>query len=444
MSAIGGPAGTGPVDTGSVRTLACPNCGAAVMQRGLAWTQVIACASCSSVLDAHDPNLTVLSRFDGAVKIKPAIPLGSRGQWRGALYEVIGFQVMTITVDMVRYSWREYLLFNPYHGFRFLTEYDGHWNDVVTLRALPASVKGGGGAVTYHGHTYKHFQTATATTTYVLGEFPWEVRRGDAVTASDYVDPPRMLSSESAERETNWSLGEYVEGKEIWRAFKLPGSPPPVRGIFANQPSPHATRGSLWPVFGLLAGLLLLLMLARLVTAGNATVYSGTRDFTRADSGNAAFVTPTFELRGGEANVSVELETDLDNSWMYVNYALINESTGAAYDFGREVGFYSGYDEGNWTEGSRSDKARIGGIPGGRYFLRVESELPPEARTVHGSLTVRRDVPSFLPFLLALLALLVPPLFLTFRSYGFEVKRWAESDHPLVQVSTDTDEDDDE
>jgi hypothetical protein len=408
----------------------------------MTWTKVVACASCSSILDAQDPNLRVLERAERAVHITPKIPLGSRGQWRGALHEVIGFQQVSITVDQVRYAWYEYLLFNPYTGFRYLTEYDGHWNDVVTVRGLPASAKPGDAATTqFAGRSYRHFQTATATTTYVLGEFPWEVRRGDAVTASDYVDPPRMLSSESAERETNWSLGEYVDGTEIWRAFKLPGSPPPVRGIFANQPSPYAARGSLWPVFGLLAGLLLLLLLARLVTAGSATVYSGARDFTRADSGNAVFVTPTFELAGGEANVSVELETDLDNSWMYVNYALINESTGAAYDFGREVGFYSGYDEGSWTEGSRRDRARIGGIPGGRYFLRVESELPPGARTVHGSLRVRRDVPSFVPFLLALIALLVPPLFLTFRSYGFEVRRWAESDHPKVQVSTGEDDD---
>ena len=34
----------------------------------------------------------------------------------------------------LRYQWREYLLFNPYHGFRYLTEYAGHWNVVSTLR----------------------------------------------------------------------------------------------------------------------------------------------------------------------------------------------------------------------------------------------------------------------------------------------------------------------
>ncbi len=26
------------------------------------------------------------------------------------------------------FQWREYLLFNPYKGYAFLSEYNGHWN----------------------------------------------------------------------------------------------------------------------------------------------------------------------------------------------------------------------------------------------------------------------------------------------------------------------------
>ena len=26
------------------------------------------------------------------------------------------------------YDWYEYLLYNPYNGFRYLTEYQGHWS----------------------------------------------------------------------------------------------------------------------------------------------------------------------------------------------------------------------------------------------------------------------------------------------------------------------------
>ena len=434
-----GPGGAGHVPAGAVRSLACPNCGAAIVLRGFAWTQTVACASCSTLLDARDPNLGILQRFEKASRVTPFIPLGTRGQWRGATYEVIGMQVVSITVDAIRYAWHEYLLFNPYHGFRYLTQYDGHWNDVVPVHGVPAKPGNGTNTVLHGGHTFRHFQTAQATTRYVIGEFPWEVRVGDEVRATDYVDPPRMLSAEETEGEVSWSYGEYVDGAEVWRAFQLPGDPPPVQGIFANQPSPYPSAGGMWKLFGLFAALLMVLTLARFVTAENGEVHRGQYAFNGGES--SAFVTPSFRLAGGRANVVVDLRTSIDNTWMYVTYTLINEETGTAYDFGREVGYYHGYDsDGSWREGSQNDRARVGGVPDGRYFLRVATEMPPGSPTVVGQLRIRRGVPSFLPVLLILLALFVPPLVATIRLASFEGRRWAESDH-APQASLDSDDD---
>src|ERR1019366_2069224 len=107
----------------------------------------------------------------------PLIPLGTRGTIRGTAYEAVGFQRRTIHVDGVPYSWHEYVLFNPHKGFRYLTEYNGHWNDVSPP------------TVSYLGETYRHFQTAKAATSFVLGEFPWQVRVGESSDVSDYVSP---------------------------------------------------------------------------------------------------------------------------------------------------------------------------------------------------------------------------------------------------------------
>ena len=65
-------------------------------------------------------------------------PLGTRGKLATGEYEAIGFQIRSITVDGVVYPWAEYLLYNPYKGYRYLTEYNGHWNDIRTLRAIPS------------------------------------------------------------------------------------------------------------------------------------------------------------------------------------------------------------------------------------------------------------------------------------------------------------------
>ncbi|MEO7651153.1 MAG: DUF4178 domain-containing protein, partial [Bryobacteraceae bacterium] len=118
--------------------LNCPNCGGALAVRGFEHTLSVVCPQCLSILDAKDPNLRVLQAFKDKTRVTLQIPLGSRGKWRGAEYEVVGYQLRSTTADGITYSWSEYLIFNPYQGFRYLTEYRGHWNDVRTLRQLPA------------------------------------------------------------------------------------------------------------------------------------------------------------------------------------------------------------------------------------------------------------------------------------------------------------------
>src|SRR5204863_7197700 len=140
----------------------------------------------------------------------------------------------------VDYSWHEYLLFNPYKGYRYLTEYNGHWNDVSPMKSPPTVA---GSSVTYLGQHYKHFQTAAAKTTFVLGEFPWQVRVGETAEATDYVHPPMVISSETTEdKEVTWSIGEYTPGEDSWTAFGLEGEPPRATGIYANEPSPYKGR----------------------------------------------------------------------------------------------------------------------------------------------------------------------------------------------------------
>ena len=54
------------------------------------------------------------------------IPLGAKGKIDGTIYEVMGFVIKK--EQKYKYHWREYMLFNPYLGYAFLSEYDGHWN----------------------------------------------------------------------------------------------------------------------------------------------------------------------------------------------------------------------------------------------------------------------------------------------------------------------------
>lgn len=424
-----------------VKALNCPSCGASLTVRSFDQAVTIVCSSCHSILDAKDPNLQILQKFkliEGSDT--PLIPLGTRGTIRGTLYEVIGFQRRTIHVDGIAYSWHEYLLFNPYKGFRYLTEYDGHWNDISTLKALPQG-DDSQVAIRYLGENYKLFQVAQAATTFVLGEFPWQVRVGEGATVTDYISPPRVLSCERMQKEATWSMGEYVTGQYIWKAFGLPGAPPEAIGVYENQPSPlSSSTTAIWTACGVFFVCILAMLIAFYSTAGQKIVLQRPYTFdTNATAEEASFVSDEFKLEGRTSNVEIQTTTDLNNNWIYLDYALINEDTGQAYDFGREISYYSGYDEdGSWTEGDRNDSAVVASVPPGNYYLRIEPESDHGKGAITYNVVVKRDVPQLSFFGLAIGALIVPAGLMTWRSMNFEHRRWAESDY-----GSSSDDDDD-
>jgi len=426
-----------------VKALNCPGCGASLMVRSFDQAVTIVCSSCHSILDAKDPNLKILQQFkliEGSDV--PLIPLGTRGTIRGTQYEVIGFQRRTIHVDGIPYSWHEYLLFNPYKGFRYLTEYDGHWNDVSTLRSLPNVDNDTQITVRYLGETYKHFQTAQAATTFVLGEFPWQVRVGESATVTDYVSPPRVLSCERMQKEATWSMGEYVTGQYIWKAFGLAGDPPEPIGVYENQPSPlSASTTAIWTAFGIFFVCMIIMIVAFYGTAGQQPVLQHSYTFDPNTSPEeASFVSDEFQLKGRTSDVEVQTSTDVNNNWIYVNYALINEDTGQAYDFGREISYYHGFDEdGSWSEGDSQDTAVVGSVPPGNYYLRVEPESDRGNGPISYTVSLKRDVPQISFFGLAIAALIVPAGLITWRSMNFEHLRWAESDYGSSGDDDDSD-----
>jgi ribosomal protein S27E len=418
----------------SVRSVNCPNCGAATAVRTFGHAVNVVCQSCRSILDAANPGVTILQQYTKAVREEPLIPLGTRGKLLDIECEVVGFQVRQITVDGVAYQWREYLLFNPYREFRYLTEYAGHWNVVSTLNALPegGATPDGSAVRSYGRQRYRHFQTAVATTTFVLGEFPWQIRVGDTTTGSDYVAPPRMLSAEvDADKEVTWSLGQYVAGDEIWTSLSLPGKPPEPVGVFANQPSPF--RGairSMWRNAALLVALATLLWLAYLVSARGKQAFAQNFVFDSRTAQEATLVTPIFELDGRPTAVEIETATNLDNQWMFVGYALVNDETGQAFEVARDVSYYHGVEDGeSWTEGSPTDTVTLPSVPAGRYFLRIETEGDRTASPLPYRVRVVRDVSTSLWFMVALVLIVLPPILSSWRALKFESRRWQESDH---------------
>ena len=382
--------------------LNCPSCGAALEIRSFGNALNVVCPNCLAVLDAKDPNLQILQQAQSREKIPPLIPLGSRGTLSGVKYDVIGFQVRTAGEADDSYQWQEYLLFNPYHGFRYLTEYNGHWNFVRTLQALPEPIFKR--QVRYAGEAYTRLSEADASTSYVIGEFPWQVRVGEVVQVKDYVHTPRLLSSESTAAETVWSLGTYITGAEIWKAFALQGASPAAVGVFENQPSPYVGKiGSLWKTsLGLIAAALVLTALVS-VMAGTKDIY--TQNFALT---TAAAVTAPFEVGGFVSNLQIVTRNHGSES-LYVRYSLIDQQNGHATIFGRDV--------------YRDDIATVPSVGRGRYYIRAEADRLPASFDIR----VRRGVPSMAFFWITALLLLAPPVARTWQKLSFEKRRWQEN-----------------
>ena len=426
----------------SAKTLACSGCGAPLTVRAPGHSLSVACGSCGAVLDAKDPKFQIIASFEKRTKLKPLIPLGTRGKLRGETFEVIGFLVRQVKIEGETFAWSEYLLFNPFQGFRWLTEYQGHWISTKAASGVPkADPSGGEGAVSYLGASFRHFQMAEAETIYVLGEFPWRVQTGERVVVEDYISPPRILSCEVTPEERTWSVGEHVGGEQIWKAFSLPGSPPPPEGVGVAELSPYALQGRtmLWLSLAFVVAAFVLQLFFSMVSQ-DRVVYTRQFNYVRGQ-GSPSVATEPFELTGRRSNVLVGIATTVSNQWAYFNLALINEATGQGLDFGREVGFYAGVEDGeSWTEGNRNDSAYLSSVPSGRYYMLITPET--DAPMLGYTLQIRRDVPRtwYLFAVLGLLAIL--PLWFWFRKAHFEYKRWQESDHPWFNSGGSDDDDD--
>ncbi|MBS1191069.1 MAG: hypothetical protein H6R10_2861 [Rhodocyclaceae bacterium] len=421
-----------PEVTIEAQAFRCPSCGSPLSARSKD-ILAVGCAACGAVVDTGDRNYQLLSKALGPKDEKyiPHLPLGSQGVLDGKPAEVIGFLVKQTKIDGIEYDWREYLLAAENGTYRWLTEYNGHWNVVDVLSRHP-SHRGDATPVTYERQTYLHFSTTpSAEVIQVAGEFTWRVKRGETTRGVDYVAPPLMLSLESTSNELSWSRGTYVEPEVVRSAFKLPAPLPDPVGVYANQPNPwEATHRKTCRTFWGLAVAALLAQLWFASAAGEQQLLRQELDFSPQNAEQTQTTAP-FEIKGKPRKIVVKNHANLDNNWVGLNLTLVDKNTGAAWPAVRELSYYAGRDEdGSWSEGSQDDEVVFAGIPPGTYYLAVDPDLAPEKPVpVHDTLAVETGGPGWSNFVLVLIFLVLFPLFSRLRRGAFEASRWAESDH---------------
>jgi hypothetical protein len=413
--------------------LNCPACGGSITLRAAGHSVTAVCAYCGSLLDVNRPELRIIEQSHEAAR-RPLITIGLRARFEDQPWEVIGYQEKSIgglatevplmlqTFLSQKDSWQEYLLFNPYHGFRFLSQADGHWTlhrVVKGAKHLPKN------------QIFQRFSAGMATVDYVLGEFYWRVKKGDRAQISDSIAPPYVLSVEKTGDEINTAIGTYLAATEVAAAFGMDRNRlPKTRGVAPHQPSPFAAR-----LPGILRIALAALAIATAIQLLQAFGSDGkvihTESFDIAtETPELTHVSPPFGVAGGSANLCLASQVNLDNDWAELEASLVNEATGETRTATLGMEYYSGIeDDERWSEGNPRASACFPAVSQGMYRLVLEADGGAFHTGQPGSrffmVEVKRDVPIWSNWTALLLALLPYPGYLWLRHRGFESARWS-------------------
>jgi hypothetical protein len=242
------------------RPFNCPNCGATLSLQ-LATTQSMTCGSCHSIIDVSQGIGGELKHATQDEPVQPLIALGSSGTLQGMPWQVVGWQHRMGTAPTEpdeHFGWDEYLLFNRQRGFTFLVDSTEGWSVVKPATGAPV-VSSNGQSATYLGTRYLLKESYLAETNYVLGEFYWQVQRGQKTTNRDYAEGKNMLSMEQSAQELTWSVGAMVSSDSVAQAFGLQDKKALMQ---RGDVKPFAAGGGFWmrPDFWVFVAIVLIML----------------------------------------------------------------------------------------------------------------------------------------------------------------------------------------
>ena len=449
-----------PPPAAAVKALTCPACGGTVALRAAGYTVSVACQYCGSILDVTDPQVKLITEYRQAAEALE-IPLGTRGMLRGVEWEAIGFLRRSVSGG---WAWEEYLLFNPYHGYRWLITDGRGWSLGKQLTFTPQ--RDDYETLRIGSQTFQRFyEDSTARVDYVLGEFYWRVSVGEEVVGADWARPGAMLSREKNAHEVSWTRAVLLGRSEVPDAFgvdKKGRAWPPM----PHEPSPNAAW--LGAGFKIALGVLLLLTVLAVVFGGTRWTSAGT--FPVAPDGSERTVT-LGPIHFGALYQRVEIRAEvptLENGWVDLDYSLVNRKTQQVYEAYGAAERYSGSDsDGPWHEGSRRSSVSVASVPAGDYDLVVDykgnrwngsssysssyySETPDlgwmaPANLPQVKVEVRTGSLFASSFWIALILLFLPLLIGLIRHVQFDKARQAESDFAptgFAALGTSSEDDD--
>lgn len=348
-------------------SITCTECGGAFDIPGGREIQCATCTYCGTQLDLTTAERAILGQNPPDLDAEFHFEIGDAASFPDGRYEVCG---RMLYVEERTYFTREYLLYNPDKGYKWLEEYRGHFVlNRPTSRAPEVDPRylGPKTEVRVGDQTYRKYEHGVVEQLYVDGALPWIARAGDVFGYVELTAPPKIFGADYDGDEVEYFEGEYIHQNDVWAAFGRDDSPPRGRGVHAAQPFRKSFVLSALAIVGLVCAL----------GNGGLLLWSldnnGERVFERhltAGQYTQETLSEPFEL-ASDSVIGLELESNrIDDSWIALDVALVDESDRVVAEMDGEVSYYSGYEDGeHWTEGDRRKTTYFRSPGAGTYRL---------------------------------------------------------------------------
>ncbi|MCM8536195.1 MAG: DUF4178 domain-containing protein [Lentisphaeraceae bacterium] len=337
----------------------CPSCSAQI-QSYTPDAKSLSCQYCHASVSIAKGEPTLLKKLKDDAKNKKRfgvpIKLGQKATFDGVEFIVVGY-LRFKEVDGGIYISHEFLMYNKSWGYRWLVCYDGHYTIQEKFEKIPNIDAKKMLHYDYKrefkvdGKYWKFYESGSGKIDWVEGELTWVAKVGDKSSYIEAIAPPEMVVAEITDKEVEWMKFRYLEEPELAEAFKIPESKFSRRiGIAAcqiNKKKPYQlSTGLLALVFAIVG------FLGFLFIGGDKKVadLSITKEQYKEE-----FLTPEFELHNDGGIYRADFYSPVDNSWVYLDMALVNERDEADLEFSTNLSYYHGYDDGSWSEGSQKD-----------------------------------------------------------------------------------------
>jgi hypothetical protein len=413
------------------KTTECPSCKQAVVLKGWPFVQLVVCPSCNTKLECTQAG-NWIRRNVQQERPAPLIPLGTHLQFYDVDYEVTG-RVIKEENNTDKARWQETVLYNPLHGFAFLSMYDGHWMFVKERGNFPSHKNPGPQEIWSNGKDFHIFNAYSFSVVTAEGAFPNNIYKDDfRVNVREYIAPPEMWIIERHGDKTMQGFhATYIKRSYLDRQLNGEVYLPSVQGIGAAQPVAHLSKTQL--ILGAFVACFICICVHFGIAAlqSNRTVVSQHLQFDSSDT--KTYVTQSFKLDKWRSNLQVEIQAPVDNSWFSLESTLVS-STGDEYGVEQGVEYYHGYTDGeNWSEGKTNETVYFSSVPSGTYVLQLKGQREANpaarlsARPEYFEVIVTNDAPMTKNLVVVLLLVLVWPVCFYFYIHYCERKRWYHS-----------------